>query len=257
MSVEMVAIGDIKLKSKGRFYREVGDVSDLMESMGGPNGLLQPILIDEDNYLVFGHRRLAAAKKLGWEKIAVNRFNTFSMDALSAIRDENNSRRDFTISEKVALGRIIEEAESKRRKAERKEKPADDHQTLAAEAPVRDVAAKQVGLSPQTYERAKEVVAAAEANERHAPLVAEMDETGKVASAWKRIHKPKRKPGQPLFDWKEFDRHIGRLTGDIDECAKAHKCKEGPFHKSAIEALEKFIKAIDRWKVDASKVEAA
>ena len=61
-----------KIKVGKRFRKDPGDVSSLAESMSNIT-LLHAIGITLDNWLVYGLRRLTAAKQLGWEKISVKR----------------------------------------------------------------------------------------------------------------------------------------------------------------------------------------
>jgi hypothetical protein len=56
----------------------------------------------------------------------------------------------------------------------------------------RDKVADAVGMSPRTYEKAKKVVEAAEADPALAPVVEEMDRTGKVDPSFQEV--VKRKP---------------------------------------------------------------
>ena len=67
---ELMTISNIKIGK--RFRENPGDVSSLAESMSDI-GLLHTIGITLDNWLVYGLRRLTAAKELGWEKILVKR----------------------------------------------------------------------------------------------------------------------------------------------------------------------------------------
>lgn len=67
---ELVPISKIKIGS--RFRKDPDDVSSLAESMSDI-GLLHAIGITLDNWLVYGLRRLSAAKEIGWEKILVKR----------------------------------------------------------------------------------------------------------------------------------------------------------------------------------------
>jgi ParB family chromosome partitioning protein len=53
---------------RDRHRKELGDLDALAASMRGL-GLLQPIGITRDNALVFGERRLQAARLLNWETI--------------------------------------------------------------------------------------------------------------------------------------------------------------------------------------------
>ena len=53
-----------------RHRRHPGDLTKLMESLNRV-GLLQPVTITPDGYLICGYRRLAAAKQLGWRTMRV------------------------------------------------------------------------------------------------------------------------------------------------------------------------------------------
>ena len=65
-------------------------------------GLLQPIGITKENKLVFGYRRLFACRDiLKWEKIPVRIVPVDSI-LLGQIH-ENSFRKDYTISERVAI----------------------------------------------------------------------------------------------------------------------------------------------------------
>ncbi len=67
---ELMTISNIKIGK--RFREDPGDVSSLVESMSDI-GLLHAIGVTLDDWLVYGLRRITAAKKLGWEKILVKR----------------------------------------------------------------------------------------------------------------------------------------------------------------------------------------
>ena len=63
-------ISDIKIEE--RFRKDLGNLSDLAESIAA-QGLLQPIGIDDNNTLVFGLRRLYAVRDmLHWTDISGN-----------------------------------------------------------------------------------------------------------------------------------------------------------------------------------------
>lgn len=49
-----------------RFRQDLGDIGALAQSIQ-KFGLLQPIGVDERYRLIFGQRRLAASRLLGWE----------------------------------------------------------------------------------------------------------------------------------------------------------------------------------------------
>jgi ParB family transcriptional regulator, chromosome partitioning protein len=62
-------IADIRIGKRHR--RDLGDISALAGSIADL-GLLHPITVSEDRWLLAGRRRLAPCKQLGWTKIPVN-----------------------------------------------------------------------------------------------------------------------------------------------------------------------------------------
>ena len=88
-----------EIRVRNRIRRDPGDLSELKDSMRRL-GLLQPILVDTDNTLVAGYRRLEAAKALGWESIETRLVDVQDKkDRLIIEADENITRRDFTAEE--------------------------------------------------------------------------------------------------------------------------------------------------------------
>lgn len=61
-----IKVDDIKISA--RIRQESTDVSDLKESISKV-GLLNPIIVNEQNELLSGFRRLTACRELGFEKI--------------------------------------------------------------------------------------------------------------------------------------------------------------------------------------------
>ncbi|HOV13371.1 MAG TPA: ParB N-terminal domain-containing protein [Spirochaetota bacterium] len=94
-----VRIDEIKVVEKKRIRKENGDLSILMRSMS-KYGLLQPIILDKNNNLLAGYRRLLSAKQLGWSNIDAVIID--ARDKISKIEieiDENLARKDFTYDE--------------------------------------------------------------------------------------------------------------------------------------------------------------
>ncbi len=92
-----VKISDIHVGN--RIRKNPGDLTTLKDSMRRL-GLLQPILIDPENNLIAGYRRLESAKELGWESIEARLVDvTDKKDRLIIESDENTTRRDFTPEE--------------------------------------------------------------------------------------------------------------------------------------------------------------
>lgn len=80
----------IKLTERQRI--DYGDISELAESIR-KYGLLQPIVIDNEDRLIAGGRRLMAVKSLGWEDVPVQRISTLSESQRAEMELEENIRR--------------------------------------------------------------------------------------------------------------------------------------------------------------------
>ena len=70
-----VNIEDVKVSK--RIRQDETDVTMLKESIR-EIGLLNPIIINEENELLAGFRRLEACKQLGWKEIETRMINTNS-----------------------------------------------------------------------------------------------------------------------------------------------------------------------------------
>jgi N6-adenosine-specific RNA methylase IME4 len=160
----------------------MGDVDALARSMADL-GLLQPIVIRPDDRLIAGHRRLAAARLLGWTDIPVT-----VVDLDSVVRGEfaeNAVRKDFTLSEAVAIKRALEPIE----RAAAKERMASPEKfSEQAKGNALDKVATVVGKHRTTIAKAEAIVDAAEAEpERFGKLLADMDRTGRVTGVYRRL----------------------------------------------------------------------
>ncbi len=103
---------------------------------------------------------------------------------------ENVHRKDFTLSEAVAIKRKLEpleQAAAKQRQGQRTDKHPGKLPTSST-GRAGDKAAKATGRSRRTLEKAEAVVDAAEAEpEKFGRLVADMDRTGRVNAPYKRL----------------------------------------------------------------------
>src|SRR5438270_362786 len=111
-------IRDIKLSR--RFRQDMGDLQPLADSINEV-GLLHPIVVDKGNRLIAGARRLRACRDLlKWQKIPAT-----VIDLEKIVRGEaaeNFVRKDFTLSEAVAIKQAVEpliRAEAKQRQIRR------------------------------------------------------------------------------------------------------------------------------------------
>ena len=191
-----VRVDAIRVANRSR--KDLGDTDALATSIEQV-GLLHPPVVTADMRLVAGERRLEAVKILGWTEVAVNVAENLqeATALLQAERDENTCRKDLSPSETVALGKRLEEVfrpAAEERQGTRTDLMEPDivESFHKVEAPkTRDKVADAVGgMSGRTYEKAKAVVQAAEEDpEKFAPLVKQMDATGKANGAFNALKK--------------------------------------------------------------------
>lgn len=194
MNIRTVRITDIDVGDRCR--KDLGDIGGLATSIAA-QGLLQPPVVTSDLRLIAGQRRLEAMRVLGLVEtpvhVAVNLQD--ALTCLRAERDENTCREDLRLSEEVAQGerlRPLEEAEAREREQATlkrgNEKPARENFPSGDKGRTRDKVAKATGgRSGRTQEKARAVVTAAKENPALAPLVEQMDRTGKVDPAFRKL----------------------------------------------------------------------
>jgi len=96
LSIDSITIGE-------RFRVDYRKMEELCLSIQ-EHGLIQFPVIDQDNNLVTGGRRLEAARRIGWATIPVIRKQDISMIQLREMElEENIQRTDFTWQEEVNL----------------------------------------------------------------------------------------------------------------------------------------------------------
>jgi len=163
-------ISDIKIRN--RFRKDIGELSSLKNSIN-EIGLLQPIVIDENNNLIAGYRRLIAFKELGKTDIPVNKINI--ENSLKGEYDENAIRKNFTPSESVAIWGAMESYQltGKKRPSSESDEP-------------RKKASKLLKTSTDTLSKAKQVV-----QSQDKTLIEMMDRTGNVNKAYRYIKQKK------------------------------------------------------------------
>ena len=170
-----------------RYRKDLGDLRSLADSISEV-GLLHPVVVTPEGRLIAGQRRLGACRLLGWPEVPVT-----VVDLLQAARGEaheNFVRKDLLPSEIVALKRAIEPLE--RREARQRQGIKTDlcHPATVAEGQgdARDKIARYLGVGRTTIDRAEAVMEAAEENpEEYGYLVDQMDRSGKVAGAFRRL----------------------------------------------------------------------
>jgi hypothetical protein len=185
--VDSVVIGE-------RARKDLGDLTELIESIG-EIGLVHPITVTLDYTLIAGRRRLAAFRQLGKATIPARVTNQFNdaRNALLAERDENTCRKDMTPEELIDMGLALEELErpKARKRQERGIGPAGAEARWRPDASgpsgpdasdqpkpsanrTAEVVGETVGMSRNTYKRAKHVVTTARGENDPDPEVQEV-----------------------------------------------------------------------------------
>lgn len=147
LPLEAVEVGN-------RFRQDHGDIDALAASIE-TIGLLQPIGVDRGHNLIFGHRRYLAHQRLGRETIQARIIEVPSL--LQAEHDENELRKGFTTSERVAIAKAIE-VEIGNRQGQRTDK--DELRKNISEVGKRTegIAAEKAGFGNRvTYRQARKV----------------------------------------------------------------------------------------------------
>lgn len=190
------AVDAIKVGRRVRV--DLGDIDELAASIQATGGLLQPITITPDGWLVCGRRRLVAVKKLGWTTVNVWVRTGISSPVaiLLAEQEENTARKALTITEATTIYRELKALtgeDAARRQQATWLHGADGQQggagpaKFAAPGRARDQAAAFVGFSHTTLDKVAAVQDAA--HDEHAdPMVREVaagrmaliEQTGRV-----------------------------------------------------------------------------
>ena len=98
---------------ENRYRKDYGDIENLADSIS-KNGLLHPPIIDYNYRLIDGERRLKAMQLLGMDEVEVRIVHVPSM--LQAEHDANAFAKQWTVSERAAIGRAVEEFISQQKK---------------------------------------------------------------------------------------------------------------------------------------------
>lgn len=179
-SVIELAVDAINVSN--RYRKDHGDIGGLAASIE-QLGLLQPIGVTASHDLVFGHRRLLAFHKLGRATIPARVIDVPAI--VLAEHAENEIRKDFTVSERVAIGQAVE-AELGKRQGQRTDLASDGQESLLELRQNFDevepgkrtdqIAADKAGFgNKETYRQAKAVV------EKAAPELVDAVDRGTVA----------------------------------------------------------------------------
>ena len=104
-TVKAIPLKDIKVSDRARTDR--GDIDALARSIEN-QGLLNPLVVDEEYNLIAGERRFTALKQLNIEEVACTIIPGITQDDKLLVElVENTTRKDFAWTEEVALKKKI------------------------------------------------------------------------------------------------------------------------------------------------------
>ncbi len=188
----------VKITTRDRIRKDLGDITSLAESIDKTT-LLHPLVVDPDFRLIAGERRLAALRRLGWDRapvIVTDELDT-ALGRILAERDENTERKALTPEEVVRAGEMLAKLEQPKAKERMSEggKGRSRRVTHASEkGRVDKKVAEALGTSEPTYRRMKKVVEVAGDPDQPEDMrqvaqeaLAEMNETGKVLPAYNKV----------------------------------------------------------------------
>jgi 16S rRNA G966 N2-methylase RsmD len=167
-----INIDDIKIKK--RIRKDNGDISSFADNIN-EIGLLHPIVINEANELICGHRRLLAFKKLQRKQIPCTKQNLESL--AKGEFSENAYRKDFTFSEMVEIKCALEP--EIKREAQIRMKAGKPCSKLE-QGKSMELMAKALGIGHTSLEKAEKLVYSAKKYPELKELLDKVDD-GKVS----------------------------------------------------------------------------
>lgn len=175
-----IPIRQIKIGPRAR--TDYGDIEGLSASLAR-YGLIEPIVLDQDDGLVAGGRRLAAAVNLGWDEIGFVRRTDLNPVALKELElEENLRRKDMNWVEEVKAVRTLYDMRMER------------YGTTSARSEIREelgIGGYGVRDAATELDRSKSAISLdinlAKALEEFPDIASE----GTKAAAWRRFHREK------------------------------------------------------------------
>ena len=158
MMISAMLISDIEICNRTR--KDYGNLEGLAKSIER-TGLLNPVLIDQDNKLIDGERRIKAHQLLKRDNIEIRVIDVPSL--IVAENDANEFAKQWTPSERVAIAKAIadeEKARARERQGSRTDLEHSGQMTgKLCSGESRDIIAKKAGFSSEgTMRRATKVV---------------------------------------------------------------------------------------------------
>lgn len=199
IEVGVIKISDIKIGE--RLRKKPSDVSSLAKSIADI-GLLHPPVIDENNNLIAGYRRIKAYEQdLGRTEIPFRRINI--RNALQGEYEENVERADFALEDIAAIYEQVQKSRIGHRPSKKDNNQKVGESPTFPKGPSDIVTGKIVGYGEQTINKIVEIVEAAKDNPKLQEIVEAVDNGNKsIEYAYKQIKrsedsKKERRPALP------------------------------------------------------------
>ena len=250
-----------KIKVTERIRKEITKIDELAEDIER-NGLINPITVmalDGGEFqLLAGLRRLKALEKLARDEIAINVVSPADAEAALRIEiGENEQREDFTFSEKIDFGRMLEEIEKAKakermlagKKAENDD-PADHGPRGHGES--RDVIGSKIGMSGRQYDRAKYIA-------ENAPeeIIEELDKGERAIRPTYDELKAKEKAEKEKSNTSKEPKKSGDTAGTLTKAEEEAIERNNRFHAmSAEEKVVELQSRLDKAEIRACKAES-
>lgn len=244
------------IKIGKRFRKDIGNLNDLKNSIKDI-GLIQPIVLDDKTNLVAGLRRIEALKQMGEKHAPIVCIPI--KDIIKGQIHENTIRKDFTISEIVAIKREI---------VKKLGRPKKSIQIEPLSGKTYKLISKYTGKSIGNIWKAEKIVEAAEKykDKFHKKILEDVDKNSKSVDAGYRlviqaersnikIKLPKEQYNLVTCDVPfEFDR---KLRGSSTEHYKTYKVDEflNEFPKEKMPFAKDCILCIWEWTSTRKEIE--
>jgi hypothetical protein len=106
MEIQQININEIKEYEKNAKKHDDAQIKNVMQSIK-EFGMVQPIVIDQNNIIIIGHCRFRALKRLKWEEVPCVRIENLSENEINKLRlldnKLNESEWDFDLlSDQIA-----------------------------------------------------------------------------------------------------------------------------------------------------------
>lgn len=131
----------------------LSNVEDLVRSIS-EKGLLQPIVINQNDQIISGHRRFAAVKELGWSQVECELIQTTDVDEETELLVHHNKQRTKTLKEQLNEGDFLRPLISVGQGRRTDRLTPKQNTSRKRNLTTRDKVALAIGMSPSQYAKA-------------------------------------------------------------------------------------------------------